>query len=521
MRDSRKLSPTSAAPEVPRQVQIGIAVLIALALLLRIALLNAGMFHYDEAVTAQSLEHWFHTGEFQGETSGRYGFVLLNGLLYVPYAALTGNSAEPIPRVTSALFGAGIVGMTALVAFLLFRREQVAYGAGMLALVNPLLLSQSTIGKEHTVSTFFLLLSVAAFLCYRQRGAAWLLTLGSTAAMIAVSVREAAVLFAPLLLGYGAYAILTRMRNSSDAQRGLPLEWAALLLPAALLSIPLCPSVCPLIADALLGPDAQQSILFSAGYLPAVELHMLKVGVYDLFRSITPIGMLLAACGLYLWWRERRAEAMLALLWLSTFFYFVSSAGYAARFFTELMPMFCIAIALILEHAGSEWRWVGALSVVAVLLLAQVLPLLVARHQHSGIREFSTTVAQVTEQNAIIITADDRLFIERYATRKTLPYPISADEAVYRRWIAEMGQLGLEGTPTYLVSTKRGNTSALPDYDEYYYGGQIYSLLTSACTVTAIAEGTAENYHHAELFPAGRPLTLERISCPKVSDLPR
>ena len=205
---------------------------------------------------------------------------------------------------------------------------------------------------------------------------------------------------------------------------------------------------------------------------------------------------------------------MLALLWLSTFFYFVSSAGYAARFFSELMPLLCIAIAIVLDSAGNAWKWVGALSLLAVLLLSQILPLLVARHQHNGMREFSMSIAGATESNAIIITADDRLFVERYAMRRTLSYPISADAAVYRRWITEIGQMQREGTSVYVVSTAHGNSRVLPDYDEYYYDGQIYALLARTCNATQTVNGTAENYHRAELLPAGRPLTLERISCP-------
>ncbi|HLC66790.1 MAG TPA: hypothetical protein VJK52_04075, partial [Candidatus Nanoarchaeia archaeon] len=302
------------------------------------------------------------------------------------------------------------------------------------------------------------------------------------------------------------------IHSTQIISRAAIMESAALLIPLCLLFIPLCTStLCPLIYDVALNPHPT----FSTVYFKGMDQTLLLLGIADVFRSIAPIGLLLVMSGLILWWREHRqhAEVLLCVAWLLLFFYFTNTAGYTARFFTELMPIAIIAIAYALARATREnqWSWVMALSLLSIIWVASVLPLLVVRHAESGPKQFSLLVGNHTSQNAEIIAMDEAVFLQYYANRSSLSYPISSRTEDYQAWVDRIAELLHNGTPVYAISTPWNNKIALVDYDQYHYDGQIHAMLERNFNLTTIAQGTSENYHHAELMPSGREEILEEV----------
>ena len=65
--------------------------------------INEGLFHHDSVRLAQAVEKTYKTGRLQPAVRGRYGLVVVNSLIYLPFFLL-GQNADFATRFSSILF---------------------------------------------------------------------------------------------------------------------------------------------------------------------------------------------------------------------------------------------------------------------------------------------------------------------------------------------------------------------------------------------------------------------------------
>lgn len=65
--------------------------------------INEGLFHFDSVVLAQAVEKTYATGMLHPAHKGRYGSVIINAIMHLPFHIL-GKNADFTVRLSSILF---------------------------------------------------------------------------------------------------------------------------------------------------------------------------------------------------------------------------------------------------------------------------------------------------------------------------------------------------------------------------------------------------------------------------------
>jgi len=164
------------------------------ALVLGLAYLNEGLFHYDAISLAQAVEKTYATGSLQPAINGRYGSVVLSAVTYLPFW-LAGHTADLPVRLTSIFWYAASIPFFFLFLARYFKTNTIAFSASVLLLSAPIYLSPNTFGKEHGMSLAFLFL--ALFLLLRGMGNKWWYTASAPALAFSISIREAVLVLIP------------------------------------------------------------------------------------------------------------------------------------------------------------------------------------------------------------------------------------------------------------------------------------------------------------------------------------
>ncbi|MBI1970088.1 hypothetical protein HYS48_05315 [Candidatus Woesearchaeota archaeon] len=499
-----------ALKQEQKQFLLIVALIFLLSFSIRIYYLNDGLFHYDDVVLAKGMEQMFQEGNFVPGTNIRPGSVLLNYLFYLPYASLTGNTAERIPLLTGAIFSSLAIVLFAFLVWGWFQNRFLTYTATLFFSFSPLYLSQSTMGKEHSMTIFFLLLSLLFLALYGRKHHWGYLAVASLTFVFAVSIRESSLALAPLFLLYGLWLVVQASRyvpknRTPGARESMLLSHvAALLLPFLLsLSLLLWWYLWGILYNTLF-------TLRSAAYNPhgtVAFLHpfsnILLYGLVDLIVSLTFFGWFLSIFGMLLSFfvfKKQKATILFLLLWAFHFFYFSNTSGYTSRFLIDILPPFIIFMTLPLSYLYRKRKALALFCVILILgwMIVTAYPLLSYRKDYNGIKAFSLFVGNQTEEQAVVLAMEDARFLEYYGSRATLSHPLYGTPEQYIPWLTELYTLAKE-KPVYAIAVKEFNRTALPNYDNKVYNGSLYRLLEHLFIFEEIGSLVVEDYHNSAL----------------------
>jgi len=452
------------------------AALVLVSLLLRLALLNDGLFHHDAIKLAQALETSRAEGQLQPlllhdpPVGGRYGLVFINSIFHGTAVTLFGvTSAESVILFTSALFGALAVGALFFLARELDLERPAATGAAILLSLSPIFFSETVGAKGHGHALFLAILGmVYAFRAARRGsiidglGAGLLL---GTVGLVRVSGLLALVPAGLMLLTHGA----------ESRRRGFPPFLLASLAGIALLL--------------LLQWDWIQRLATVTGYQgwnAAIVAEALK----DLVFSWTPVGFALIVFGIVATTGRRRAWWLVVWL-LLVFIYAAHLAQYSPRFLIEALAPASILMAAGLFFLVGRWRplvWI-LLMLIALVPFVMAWKVIAYRHDRVGNKIVAEMVREKTPETAVIIAMDDAPFIQYYGDRQTLAHPTSGDAEEVVAFARVVGNLLQSGRPVYILRT---GFAYDPDRLVRKVIGQNFQL----AEITRIE---SEDYHHASI----------------------
>lgn len=474
----------------PRQTVIFLAIaLFLLNFITALCLINEGLFHCDSVMLAQATEKTYATGLLAPSLNGRYGAVIVNSLVYLPFF-LAGQNADFATRLSGILFHS-----LSIVALFLFVRQilgslRVAFFSALLFSFTPFYFVPNTYGKEHGAAMFFLLLSFYLLLRGLNKKSLSLLSLAGISFVFSVSIRESMLAAIPLfiLLYLSAEVSINPVRVIIPPDR-LKLKF---ILPSAL-SL--------LLGLSLLYFMYLKKVIYQTFFIKdtatvfflSIFSRSFKLALSDLFTSIHPVLFVFSLCGaVKMLYDKKIFPALFLLSCFLLIFYFGNTSCYVARHLDLVaIPVFVFA-AYALSQACLKYKWMVFFLILSFVLsmFIFIYPLLYIRHRYNGEKQFALYVSAKTENNAIIIAMDYVPFIEYYAKRKAIVYPI-ADMAKMNNFISEINGYLKQGIPVYLKDLSLS-------YDTGQ-GGFLAKALMDNYDMILVGNKLTEDFHRPEL----------------------
>lgn len=387
--------------------------------------INAGLFHYDAVLLAEAAEKTVSTGTLHGQTDGRYGSVIINSIIYLPFYIL-GENADFATRFSSVIFHALSVAALFLFLMALTENYKVSLFVALLQSVTPHFISPNTYGKEHAMAAFFLFLSWY----YLIKNRTWMSNLFL---FIAISVREAMLMYIPLSvvlyfkLGFDFKnkRFLFEKKSKKEIILFLLILFAVILVGFLLYK--------QIITDLFFKDKSNAYIAYFASGAKIFKAWNSALGKITaefpaIYLALIPLSLL------FYFWRimktkELKVEQTFMLLLFSIILYLGTNITFEARY---LDISFVAVHFFISQFIYSLTKKINLLSIIFVgyLVISTFLiiePVLSYRHEHNELKEFALILNRSTELNSAIITSDESVFINYYAVRKILGYPRSKD----------------------------------------------------------------------------------------------
>ena len=461
----------------------------------RLYFMNEGLFHADEVILARAVEATAEKAHLMGGFNGRYGAVLLNLLLYLPWKAVSGEGAERIIPLTAILTGALLVSTLYLLVLDLTGKKLPAVLASLFLNFNFLFLTTSTAGKENTAQLFFAVLGLHLLLAGAKRGSWPQKVAGAAAFAFSLSVHEAGI---PLIPVAALFLIFIGLDRSRGWRPGAG-DSAVLLLFCA---IPFALYLWD-VTLAQLTVTSTHTVGFAGFFSP-----ILGSALGDLYTiSRLPL-LVLAGVGALALFR-RPLLLIPLLLWVLLVLYYGNVTSYAPRYLLYIVIPLVILGGIGGDHLMGYLRSPASRVVAAGVLLtlvgglgiADAYPLIHFRSEYSGPKRMAQYVGRVTEPDAVIIAMDEGVFIEYYAHRKVLTHPVNALDP-NRRFVEEVLAIAESGKAVYVIST------ALTYDDERHF----QRLIKENFFVMPAGEVLDEGYHRPELGFTKFPNQLFRIA---------
>ena len=472
-------------------------VLFAASLFLRMALISKGPFHIDCLNLAINAEKTLLTGRIHFLFGPGYPFTVLLGsafvLLFRCFAV-----ADPVIAVNfmSVFFSALCVPLTFHIAKTLFNKHAAWFSAIMLS-VLPLFLALSVYGKSHIPSLFFLLAGIACLLHYLRHGKTRDLVLSSISIGLlgACRLQDMILMILPLslLLVFSPFPRpgppLTHGKKFRDV---LLFGLIALIFPIVF--------HLPFLGQ---GVNTDYSQQFSRFYSAGVSENVmglispaLSVSLRQVLREMSPLGLLTALGGSLLLLAYHKRALLFLVLWaLVPFAFYGNLVTATPRFFMiSLIPLIMAQgylFSLGWQSPQGRSREISVLIFCLILaaLLRNILPILNFRHHHAPLMEFAQELSVQTEENAVIIAADEHLFISHYSGRKALVKPctmVRHDPDELMAFKARIDQLLAQGVPVYITHT------GLHNYDPHQ---EFSGMIKGAYALRLIGEFPSEDWH--------------------------
>lgn len=417
--------------------------------MLAFSYINAGLFHYDAVLLAEAVEKTVNTGSLHGQTDGRYGSVIINSIIYLPFYSL-GENADFATRLSSIFFHALSISALFLFLFSLTKNYKVSLFIALLQSVTPHFLSPNTYGKEHAMAAFFLFLSWY----YLTQNKYWL---SNILLLISITVREAMLMYIPLSLilyfkpgfDFANKKILFDKKSKKEL-----ITFIAVLLIIILLGFLLYQQI---ITDLFFKERTNAYIAHFASGLKIFKAWNSAFGKIIsefpiIYLILVPISILFYLLKI-LKTKLFQAENAFIIVLFAMVFYLSTNITFEARYLDIAFISVHFFVAYLINSVFNKYNilafaFVGYLVVSTFLIIE---PTLAYRHESNELKNFALTINKSTEQNSAIITSDEAVFLNYYAPKKILGYPRSKDSLEVEK-IANATLLPelLNKTPIYL-----------------------------------------------------------------------
>ncbi len=381
------------------------------ALVLRLVLLNAGLWHTDSIWQARAVESAVLDGSFTYmHPPGYPGQVALGALFFWVHHLATGaTSAAAAITVQSAVAGAVAAGLAVLLAKRLFEDDLAGFAAGLLLAVTPIFLSVTTFAKSHGSQAVFLLLAgIAAERAVpgrRLRAA----ILAGLALGFAASIRTESVLLVPALL-----VLLWRVESPIElADDGLRLRVPAAHVGAHVGALVggalLVPALLYAQQTAAVGLEPFTSASSNSDFLGPFSRALTAQTLPALTTSFSWLGWPLLALGFVVAWRTRRGVALALTLWLVVMLVYLGNLAITVpRHLVPVVLPACLLMGGAVAAIGRRQRALAgaALVVVACAMVVPIWPVLQTRSRSAPTIDTLRGIAEHTEENAVIYAQD-------------------------------------------------------------------------------------------------------------------
>jgi len=452
--------------------------------------MNEGLFHYDAVYLARAVENSFRTGHLEPAARGRYGSVLINSLIYLPFFILHQDADFSI-RLSSVIFHALSITMLFLFVYELFGDFIQALFSGLLFSFVPFYFSPNTYGKEHGMSVFFVLLSFYLLCRWQRERSYFLLGLSGFFLGFSISVKESVIMLVPLYF-FLLFTFLPKDRVKTKV-------FLAAFVPFFLVFLVLFFSY--------LKHEFFRELfirdVFCSEFLGPCS-YMLQKAFKDLTKSIPKLLFLFSVLGAILMVQRRRIPLVLFLcLWFMLIFFYGNMASFAPRYLDVVVIPMLILAAYFLSRLYEKSKIISTALLIYFVsgMLIFVYPTLSFRHRYNSEKQFALFVNQVTQKNALIITMDDAIFIEYYGKRKTLSHPVN-DRAKMHDFVRAVSVSLANNIPVYV-------TGSGFSYDQKKF---FWDIMTESYKLTLIGTQFCEDYHRPELEPVRYDHHLFRVN---------
>ena len=451
--------------------------------------LNEGLFHHDSVVLAQAVEQAYQTGHLQPSIRGRYGAVIINSLLYLPFFLL-GLNADLMLRLSSVLFHALSVCMLFYFVKAFLENETKAFFAAFLFSFIPVYFIPNTYGKEHGMSMFFLLLSFYLVYCGSKKGNLLFLSLSGFFFIFSITVRESMLITASLyvLLYFGTSGWISLQKEKVSKAR--LIAWC---IPFAISFLT--------VYCTYLKREFYQAIYvgdFSDTQFLGLLSSVLPRALADIYTSVPTMLLVFFIIGADILLRQQKAfQALCLLLWSLLIFYLGNVISYCPRYLDLVFVPICILAAesLYAIYAQEKLLCYGILIYFVMALFNFMYPLLSFRHIYNGEKQFALYVREKTPENSIVVAIDDAPFMEYYGHRATSVIPVNAPESM-EKFMKQLKDSMKRGIPVYMMESAFYMMEAAFIYDSKY---EFTKKFFTEFSVNVVGEKLSEDYHRPEL----------------------
>ncbi|MCX6707253.1 MAG: glycosyltransferase family 39 protein [Candidatus Woesearchaeota archaeon] len=401
-----------------------ISALFIFSLAIHIMFKATGLFHFDSVfdtiMVERSIASWTLNYSYGW---GAPGMIIIVGFFYLIDHLLTGAmSAERAYFIVTFLSAA----LSSVVMYLLvkkFSNKFVAVSSSLLFSVSALWLTSTTYPKTHSLGILFSLLSGLLLLSAAEKKSVKMMIWAGISAGIAMSIRpiDGGFIMIPLLMIYlhpkikGGQIVLDKEKMNLKNMAALAIPAFLVLLALFIPRIMSAGGVGAVLAQ--LGGETRGGWMgFYSAQLPQ------SLGFMT--TTVTYFGWAAVAIGILYLIKKREAYLLSSIsVWFLIFFLYIGNLAVVdSRFLIPAIPPLCILMAFGADFIYEKHSIAGILVVIllAILMFSVGYPLIKARHEYSGQKEFAEFVEASTQPNSLIMTGDDYVFINRYGHRQNL-----------------------------------------------------------------------------------------------------
>ena len=457
------------------------------------------MFEHDSVQLAKATEESLTELSIHSAVGGRHGFVLITTIIYAFFHYIFNHqTAEFSVTVATILLSSLAVPIIYLFIKELLNNRFVAITTSILFSLNPVFLVITTYAKSNGPGIFFVMLS--GYLLVKalktDKKIYWLLS--SSAFAFSLLVRSDNILY---LVLFGMIYFFPSRVIAGYNSKFMTFDMKRIIvgtIPAATLLILELRFKLFTISTNYTIP-----IEFSWQFLKVLLWHLFSLSVI-LVISLTPIILIFTLISIaYLIYKKNHGMVLFSLIWFLSIFLPLGMLKVATpRFYAASFIPIIILICLFLHRIYQTRKFVAILIIVILAVQSFIIayPIISFRHDYSGPKQMSLFIEEKTPESSVIVSDDYSVFLDYYAKRKTINYPLSHDKGEMLRFYETVYDLVSNGThvymPSYILRTNVHCSSA---------------MLTNF-KLTSIGKVVIEDYHHSELAIQNETVDIFRIT---------
>jgi len=421
-------------------------IIFLFSFIIRLSLISRGPYHYDGLELAICSEKTLDTLRINYMHGPGYPFTVILGSIFVFLFRLLGND-NPVLAVNfmSVVFSS----LGVLMLYLIIRRLfnlPVALFSSILFSFSPAFLSVSIYGMNISISIFFVLVALLCMIRFNHDKRVYLVLSGISLGLAAASRLSDALMVLPLSIFYFLEYRKDRYAN---------LKWllyfvAPLFLIVVTFYIPMFIKIgLSQIISFIKNPQGAQFLgLFSRVMLISFRWILDMLSIPGLIIAI--VG------GFYLFLNNRRVSLFLILWFLILFLYYANVSTVEPRMLVITIIPLIISMGYFIFFIFQKFKVLSIILLIllTILMFINIYPVLSFRHQNALQVDFAKWVESLTENNAVIIAADEWIFLNYYTDRKTMGYPytcyIEIIDAYFTNTIEDFLNKGI---PVYIIKT--------------------------------------------------------------------